>query len=48
MQETLTQLQKIVIYNLQQVIEYAEQEQLTNTQEFLNFLDKINELSVSY
>ena len=48
MQETLIQLQKIVIYNLQQVIEYAEQEQLTNTQEFLNFLDKINELSVSY
>lgn len=48
MQEALTQLQKIVIYNLQQVIEYAEQEQLTNTQEFLNFLDKINELSVSY
>lgn len=48
MQETLIQLQKIVISNLQQVIEYAEQEQLTNTQEFLNFLDKINELSVSY
>lgn len=48
MQETLIQLQKMVISNLQQVIEYAEKEQLTNTQEFLNFLDKINELSVSY
>ena len=27
---------------------YAEKEQLTNTQEFLNFLDTLNELSVTY
>lgn len=48
MTETLVQLADIVLYNLQQVIDYAEHEQLTNTQEFLDFLDKINEISVSY
>ena len=48
MTETLLQLQNLVLYNLQQVIDYANREQLTNTQEFLNFLDKINEISVSY
>lgn len=48
MTETLLQLQNLVLYNLQQVIDYADREQLTNTQEFLNFLDKINELSVRY
>ena len=48
MTETLVQLQKLALYNLQQVIDYAEREQLTNTQEFLNFLDTINGLSVSY
>ena len=48
MTETLVQLQKLALYNLQQVIDYAEREQLTNTQEFLNFLDTINGLSVTY
>lgn len=48
MTETLVQLADIVLYNLQQVIDYADREQLTNTQEFLDFLDKINEISVSY
>ena len=48
MTETLLQLQNLVLYNLQNVIDYAEHEQLTNTQEFINFLDKINELSVSH
>lgn len=48
MTETLLQLQNLVLYNLQQVIDYADREQLTNTQEFLNFLDKINEISVRY
>ena len=48
MTESLLQLQNLVLYNLQQVIDYAEREQLTNTQEFLDFLDKINEISVSY
>jgi hypothetical protein len=48
MTETLVQLQNLAIYNLQQVINYAEKEQLTNTQEFLDFLDTINGLSVTY
>ena len=48
MTETLVQLQEMALYNLQQVINYAEREQLTNTQEFLNFLDTINGLSVTY
>ena len=48
MAETLLQLQKLVLTNLQQVIDYADHEQLTNTQEFLDFLDKINEISVRY
>ena len=48
MTETLLQLQNLVLYNLQQVIDYADREHLTNTQEFLDFLDKINELSVRY
>ena len=48
MTETLLQLQTLVLHNLQQVIDYAEENNLTNTQEFLDFLDKINEISVSY
>lgn len=37
-----------LITNLTQVIKYAEDNNLINTQEFINFLDKINELSVSH
>ena len=37
-----------IIKQVQEVIVYAEQNQLTNTQEFINFLDKLNELSVSH
>lgn len=48
MAETLLQLQNLVLYNLQQVIDYADENNLTNSQEFLNFLDEINELSVRY
>lgn len=48
MAETLLQLQNLVLYSLQQVIDYADENNLTNSQEFLNFLDKINELSVRY
>jgi hypothetical protein len=48
MTETLLQLQNLVLYNLQQVIDYADENNLTNSQEFLNFLDTINELSVRY
>lgn len=36
------------IYNLQQAIKYAENNELINSQDFINFLDTINELSVSY
>ena len=36
------------IYNLQQAINYAENNELTNSQEFLDFLDTINGLSVTY
>ena len=44
----MTELQNLVLYNLQQVINYAEENNLTNTQEFLDFLDIVNELSVSH
>lgn len=47
----MTQLQELTqqaIGNLQQAINYAENNELTNSQEFINFLDKINELSVKY
>lgn len=46
--ESLIQSQEILIYNLQQIINYAEENDLTNTQEFLDFLDKLNEYSVKY
>lgn len=46
--ETLLQIQQKALYNLKQIIEYAEENNLTNTQEFLTFLDEINRLSVSY
>jgi UDP-glucose 6-dehydrogenase len=44
---TETQLQSIIT-QVEEVIKYAENNQLTNTQEFINFLDKLNELSVSH
>ena len=37
-----------VIFNLKAVINYAEENNLTNDQDFINFLDTINELSVSH
>ena len=37
-----------IIDQVKEAIIYAEQNQLTNTQEFINFLDKLNELSVSH
>lgn len=36
------------LYNLQQSIDYAEDNDLTNAQEFLDFLDILNEVSVRY
>ena len=44
---TETKLQSI-LDQVKEVITYAEQNQLTNTQEFINFLDTLNELSVKY
>lgn len=41
------QLENLII-NLQHIINYAEENELINSQEFINFLDKINELSVSH
>lgn len=46
--EKLNIMMEKVLYNLQQTINYAEANNLTNTQEFLDFLDSINELSVKY
>lgn len=46
--EILQQRQQKVVSQLEETIKYAEKNQLINTQEFINFLDKINELSIKY
>lgn len=46
--QTLLTLQEQAFVSLKASINYAENNNLTNTQEFINFLDKINELSVSH
>jgi hypothetical protein len=46
--ETLLQIQQKTLYNLKQIIEYAEENNLTNTQEFIDFLDELNKISVSH
>ena len=46
--EQIQPLMELVICNLQQVIKYVEENKLIHEQEFLDFLDDINELSVSY
>jgi hypothetical protein len=46
--EKLNTMMEAVLSNLQQSINYAEENNLTNTQEFINFLDTVNELSVSH
>lgn len=46
--ENLLQLQTQAIVSLQQAIDFAEKNNLHNTQEFLNFLDDVNELSITY
>ena len=45
---TLLSLQEETVISLKASINYAENNNLTNTQEFLNFLDTVNELSVKY
>lgn len=44
----LTNLQKEAILKIKETINYAIEHELTNSQEFLNFLDTINELSITY
>ena len=46
--EALLQLQASTIDNLQHIIKYAEDNNLVNSQEFINFLDEVNEISVKY
>ena len=46
--ETLLQIQQKTLYNLKQIIKYAEENNLTNTQEFIDFLDELNKISVSH
>ena len=46
--EKLSSMMEEALHNLQLTINYAEENNLTNTQEFLDFLDIVNELSVSY
>jgi hypothetical protein len=45
---TLTQIQDKALYDLNNIIEFAEEHDLVNSQEFINFLDKLNEISVRY
>ena len=46
--EKLHTIMAEALRNLQLSINYAEENNLTNTQEFLDFLDIVNELSVSH
>ena len=46
--EKLNTMMAEALRNLLQSINYAEENNLTNTQEFINFLDTVNELSVSH
>lgn len=44
----LNEMQNNVIYQTLKAIKYAEDNNLTNTQEFINFLDELNKISVMY
>lgn len=46
--EKLNIMMEQALRNLSLTINYAEENNLTNTQEFLDFLDIVNELSVSH
>lgn len=39
---------QLIINQVEEAIKYAEENQLTNTQEFINFLDTLNEMSIRY
>lgn len=44
----LLSLQKEAILKIKETINYAIEHELTNSQEFINFLDTVNELSITY
>lgn len=46
--EKLNIMMEQALRNLSLSINYAEENNLTNTQDFLDFLDIVNELSVSH
>ena len=46
--EILESLQNDLLIDLMQIIDYAKRNELTNTQQFLDFLDILNEVSVRY
>ena len=46
--EILESLQNALLVDLMQIIDYAQKNELTNTQQFLDFLDILNEVSVRY
>ena len=44
----LNNLQQEILDNLNYYLEYIEDNDLTNNQEVIDFLDKLNEISVMY
>lgn len=38
----------MLLQNIEEVLNYIEEHNLTNSQEFLDFLDQLNEISVRY
>lgn len=46
--EVLESLQNDLLVDLMLIIDYAQKNELTNTQQFLDFLDILNEVSVRY
>ena len=46
--EYVNQLQQVILSNLNYYLEYIEENNLTNRQEVLNFLDNLNRISVTY
>ena len=46
--EILESLQNDLLVDLMQIIDYAKRNELPNTQQFIDFLDILNEVSVRY
>jgi hypothetical protein len=44
----LNNLQQEILDNLNYYLEYIDENNLTNNQEVIDFLDKLNEISVMY